>query len=187
MVINNVNDSNADNTYSTPATLFEGLYRMDGDGNLQNNKTFFKKTGRYPTIPTVYALDDSVAASFQNKINKSTYSSRWPTIASKVSELNSVFPEEYTGDLYAGRHENGWVVYNPYKVNQTASASIPFKYNTCERMDLTFSQYTAGVVKEYADQLTIYLSNYDNELDTGLKTDVINICGCTSQPTFSYT
>ncbi|MBN2685356.1 MAG: DNRLRE domain-containing protein [Pontiellaceae bacterium] len=188
VVINNVNDAwNADNTYSSPETLFEGLYRMDGDGNLRNNKTFFKKSGRYPTIPTVYALDDSVANSFQYKINKSAYSSRWPSISSKVNELNSVFPEEYTGDLYAGRHENGWVVYNPYKVNQTASASIPFKYNTCERMDLSFSQYTAGVVKEYADQLILYLSNYDNELDTGLKTDVISIYGSTAQPTFSYT
>jgi hypothetical protein len=137
---------------------------MDGDFNLRSNKTFFKKTGRYPTIPTVYQLDDAAAQSFQLKVNRSAYSSRWPTIAAKTNEFNSLFPQEYTGDLYAGRHENGWVVYNPYKTGQTASNSIPFNYNTCDHVDLTFSQYTSGVMKEYSNSVTFYLANYDNVL-----------------------
>ena len=148
VIINDVNSGSADTIYSSPDTLFEGLYRMDGDGNLLNNKTFFKKTGRYPTVPTVYQLDDAAAQSFQIKVNKSAYSSRWPTIAAKTNEFNTLFPQEYTGDLYAGRHENGWVIYNPYKTGQVASNSIPFKYNTCDHVELTFSQYTSGVMKE---------------------------------------
>jgi hypothetical protein len=186
VVINNVNTGSADTVYSSPETLFEGLYRMDGDGNLQNNKTFFKKTGRYPTVPTVYQLDDADANSFPVKVNRSTFSSRWPSIASKVTEFNSLFPQESTGDLYAGRHENGWVVYNPFKTGQTASAIIPFKYNTSEQMELTFSQYTAGVVKEFPDHLKIYLSNFDNVLETGLKTNTIKIHGASAEPTWSY-
>src|SRR5690606_33007198 len=164
VVINDINSGNANTIYSSPETLFEGLYRMDGDGNYQNNKTFFKKTGRYPTVPTVFALDDADANSFPIQVDRSAFSNRWPSVSSKVDEFESLFPEESTGDLYAGRHENGWVVYNPFKTGQIASGSIPFKYNTAERMELTFSQYTAGVVKEFADHLTIYLSNYDNEI-----------------------
>lgn len=186
VVINDVNSGSADTIYSSPETLFEGLYRMDGDGNLRDNKTFFKKTGRYPTIPTVFQLADADAQSFPVKVNRSAYASRWPTIAAKVAEFDSRFPSEYTGDIYAGRHENGWVVYNPYKTGQTASGLIPFKYNTAASMELTLSQYTAGVVKEYADRVTYYLSNYDNVLDTSLKTDVIVIRGASSRPTWSY-
>ncbi len=187
VVINNVNTGGNDTIYSSPDTMFEGLYRMDGDGNLLNNKTFFKKTGRYPTVPTVFALDDADANSFPVKVNRSAFSTRWPTVASKVAEFDSLFPQEYTGDLYAGRHENGWVVYNPYKTGQIASGSIPFKYNTADRMELTFSQYTAGVVKEFPEKLTFYLSNYDNVIDTGLKTDTIRIYGSTLEPTYSWT
>jgi hypothetical protein len=187
VIINDVNSGGADAIYSSPDTLFEELYRMDGDGNLLNNKTFFKKTGRYPTIPTVYQLDDAAAQSFQVKVNKSAYAGRWPTIATKTNEFNGLFPQEYTGDLYAGRHENAWVVYNPYKTGQTASNSIPFKYNTCDHVELTFSQYTSGVMKEYSNSVSFYLANYDNVLNTGLKTDTIKIYGSSTEPTYSYT
>ncbi|HOL32813.1 MAG TPA: glycoside hydrolase family 98 domain-containing protein, partial [Anaerohalosphaeraceae bacterium] len=186
VIINDVNSGSIDTIYSSPETLFEGLYRMDGDGNLRYNKTFFKKTGRYPTIPTVYQLDDADAQSFQVKVNRSAYSTRWPTISSKVTEFDSLFASEYTGDIYAGRHENGWVTYNPYKTGQTASGSIPFKYNTCDRMELTYSQYTGGVIKEYPDRVIFYLNNFDNVLDTGLKTNIIKIYGSSSEPTYSW-
>ena len=186
VVINNVNSGSVDTIYSSPDTLFEGLYRMDGDGNLRDNKTFYKKTARYPTIPTVYQLDDAVANSFQVQVNRSAYSSRWPSLATKTNEFNTLFPQEYTGDLYAGRHENGWVVYNPYKTGQLATNSIPFQYNTSDRVELTFSQYTAGVMKESATNLTFYLANYDNEIITGLMTNTIRIYGSTVEPTYSY-
>lgn len=186
VVVNDVNSGSVDTIYSSPETLFEGLYNVEGDGNLLNNTSFFKSTGRYPTIPTVYALADELAESFEIQVNRSDYNNRWPTVAAKVDEFESLFAEEYTGDLYAGRHENGWVVYNPFKTNQQASGSIPFKYNTSDRMELTFSQYTAGVVKEFADSLTFYLNNYDNVLDTGLKTNTITIHGSSSEPTWSF-
>jgi hypothetical protein len=186
VAINNVGSGTIDAQYSSLETLFEGLYRMDVDGNLRNNKYFFKKTGRYPTIPTVFGLDDADALSFAVQVNHSAAATRWPSIAAKTTEFNGLFPSEYTGDIYAGRHENGWVIYNPFKTGQTASGSIPFKYNTCTGMDLTLSQYTAGVVKEYSNQVTYYLGNYDNVLDTGLKTNVISIRGASAEPTWSF-
>ncbi len=186
VVVNDVNSGDDNAIYSSPQTLFEGLYRMDSDGNYENNKTPFKKTGRYPTIPTVYMLNDADANSFQVKVNKSAYNTRWPSVSSKVTELNAMFPQEYNGDLYVGRIENGWVTYNPYKTNQKASATIPFKYNTCDHMYLKYSQYTSGVVREYANKVTFYLSNYDDEVITGLKPDTIKIYGSTTEPTWSY-
>ncbi len=187
VVVNDVNSGNDDDKYSSPETLFEGLYRMNEDGNLEDNWSFFKKTGRYPTVPTVYQLNDEVANSFEITVNKSDYATRWSSISSKVDEFNDLFPQEYTGTLYAGRYENGWVTYNPYKTGRNASANIPFKYNTCEKMELTYSQYTAGVIKEYTDYLTIYLSNFDNELNPGLKTNTIKIYGSSSEPSYTIT
>jgi hypothetical protein len=186
VIINDVSSGDNNAIYSSPETLFEGLYRMDGDGNYQNNKSFFKKTGRYPSIPTVYQLRDATANSFQVQVNKSGYSTRWATLSAKQNEFNTLFPSQYTGDIYAGRHENGWVVYNPYKTNQTASGTIPFKYNTSDSIRLTLSQYTAGVIKETASLLKVYLNNYQDEFNTGLKTDVIRIYGSAAQPTFTY-
>lgn len=186
VIINDVNSGSADNIYSSPQTLFEGLYRMDGDGDYQYNKYFFKKTGRYPTIPTVYQLADTDAKSFQVQVSNSLYSTRWPTLAAKTNELNGVFPAEYTGDVYAGRLENGWVIYNPYKSNLIASASIPFKYNTCDHVDLTCSRYTSGVMKEFSNSVTFYLCNYQSDLDNTLKTDTIAIYGSTNTPSWSY-
>lgn len=187
VLIANLSSGSNQDQYSTPQTLFEGLYRMDSDGNYEFNKSFFKKTGRYPAVPVVYQLDDADANSFAVKVNKSDYATRWPSVTSKVTEFNTLFPAEYTGTLYAGRHENGWVTYNPYKTNQTATASIPFKYNTCTNMELSYSQYSAGVIKEYGNRLNVYLNNYDNVLSTGLKTDIIRVYGASAQPTWSYT
>ena len=186
VIVNDVNNSNNNETYSAPQTLFEGLYRMDNDGNYENNKMLFKKTGRYPTIPTVFQLDDTDAKSFLYKVNRSAYSTRWPSIASKVTEFNTLFPQEYTGTAYAGRHENGWVLYNPLQTGARASSSIPFKYNTCDRIDVSFAMYSTAIMKEYDNKLVFYLNNYDNVINTALKNDTIRIYGSTLEPTYTY-
>jgi len=185
VVVNDVNSGTDQDKYSTPQYLFDGLYQMSDDGTYLSNTSFFKKTGRYPSIPTVYALGDSLANTFQVKVNKSAYSTRWPSTTTKVNEFNTLFPKEYDGDIYAGRNENSWVTYNPYKTGQMAKGSIPFKYNTCDHVDLTYSQYSLGVMKEYADKVTFYLTNYDNYF-TSLKFDTIRIFGSATEPTYSF-
>ena len=175
-------DDNAQ--YCAPANLYEGLYLRDDDGNLWENQCYFKKTGRYPTIPVAFELCDEAANSFEYKINQSSFNASWGNdMPLKIGKFNRIFPEEYTGELYAGRLENGWVVYNG--LSYIRNAVIPFKYNTCDRMELAFSKYTVAVVKEYANKVTFYMSNYD----TGgfKKTDVIKIHGCTSTPSYSLT
>lgn len=185
VIINDVTSGSDQDKYSSPLNLFEGLYRMDGDGNLFDNKYWFKKSGRYPAIPTVFQLSDTDANSFQVKVNKSDYAARWPTIAAKTAEFNTLFPQEYTGDLYVGRSENGWITYNPYKENKTASATIPLKYNTCESVQLTYSHFSTGVIKEFSNKLTFYLTNFESP-NASLKTDVIKIYGASSEPTYSF-
>ena len=75
---------------------------MNGDGNYEFNNSFFKKTGRYPTIPVFSQLADATAASFQIKLNKSAYASRWPDMASKVNEFNNLFPQDTATFTRAG-------------------------------------------------------------------------------------
>jgi hypothetical protein len=190
IIVNDSTSGTADNMYSSPQSLFEGLYRMDGDGDYRANFNWMKKTGRFPTLPTCYQLADTNAQSFQLPVSNSVYSTRWPTVAAKTNELSAIFPLEYFGDIYAGRNENGWVIYNPYKTGATngqmASGSIPFKYNTCDYMNLTLAQYTAGVIREYSNSLSIYLNNYDNFINLGMRTDTISIHGCSAQPVFTW-
>ena len=176
-----------DKNYRTPAALFDGLYRHANDyGGLNgtadnhwlNNRWWMKSTGRYPTIPTMTGGLTDI----------SSYSKE-----QKVSLMNELFPEEYSGDIYAGRHENGWVTYNPYQYEDTNSGgvrtlsksasravgTIPFRYNTCTSIELDYAPYSLGIMKEYNSQVTLYLSNYEGG------EDIIKINGATVKPTYT--
>jgi len=101
----------------------------------------------------------------------------------KTRELNRVFPSEYTGDLFAGRHENTWVTYNPW--NSVKSAKVPFKYNTCENVEFTLETFATTVWKEYSDRVTFYLTKYQED---GKSTrSIIKINGATSKPSVQFT
>lgn len=186
VVINDVTPTGTsyDPGYSAPKTLFKGLYLMEEDGLQTDHHLFFKKTGRYPAIPTVAELADDLANSFGHQLKASAFiSGTWADIDYKTAQFNHIFPEEYTsGGMYAGRHENAWVAYNCYK--ETKTASIPFKYNTCEKMELAFGKYSVAAIKEYADKVDFYLTNYT---ESGTQTtDVIKIYGSTSKPSYTY-
>lgn len=193
-----LNDLEADgqdmrNPYLTPRTLFDGLYRQDLDqgGRLYENHWvdnlwWLKKTGRYPTIPQVASLVDEDAQALQY-IKVSEYAGRWGNIESKQAELDQLFPEEYKGDIYAGRMENSWMTYNPYQYDETtetmtdansgkpytgrvyhratkrASGEISLQYNTCKSLKLDYAPYSLGIVKEYPDHIDFYFQNYRNE------------------------
>lgn len=187
VVINDVasTGTNYDPGYSAPKNLFKGLYLMEEDGIQTDHHLFFKKTGRYPAIPTVAELSDDLANTFEYQLRASQFASGtgWGDISTKQSHFNALFPEEYTSDgMYAGRHENAWVVYNCYKDMKTAS--IPFKYNNCEKMELTFDKYSVAAIKEYADKIDFYLTNYTESATQA--TDVIKIYGSSSKPSYTY-
>lgn len=176
-------------SYRTPAALFDNLYRNEKDyGGLQgldanhwlNNHWWMKSTGRYPAIPNMLnagLLEDISSLSATEKQNR----------------MKQLFAEEYTGDIYAGRQENGWVTYNPYQYNdvtengirtlskstQRATGTIPFQYNTCNSVELDYAPYSLGIMKEFSDKLTFYLQNYEGG------TDIIKINGAGSKPTYT--
>lgn len=168
--------------YNTPETFYDGLYKIPGDGTYLQQNSWFKSTGRYSAVPMVYGFADEIAERIPVKVNVSDYEKRWSTEESKVKEFNSLYPEEYSGDMYVGRENNCWVAYNPFKTGQMAYASIPLKYNTCEKIDLGFTQYSTVLIKEYKNSISLYLSNYDDKREA--RTDTVSIYGFKGKPSY---
>jgi hypothetical protein len=153
-----VNDVDA----NTTDALFSNLYAMDG--MLINNRTWFKKSGRYAVIPQLYSGSAEEISLFSPGtviVKKSEYKTLWPTESQKVAQFNSLYPVVSTGDLYVSRQNNSLYAYNPWlNSNITTAASIPLKYNTCESVELSYEAHTFSVVNETSNKLEIYLNNY---------------------------
>jgi len=187
-----------DMQFSSPATLFEGLYRHEDDGNLRFNNNIFKATGRYPAVPTAFRLreGDEIAQSFRYPVLMSEFYHRWPTVQDKVDEFNENFPEQYTGNMFADIRDNTWVLHHPFQRPHTISyAVIPFQFNTAERMEVTFTHFASGVITERPDGLDVWFNNFNNrggalQRAHGVTTDplvsTLRIYGSTTQPTFTY-
>lgn len=195
-----------------PADLYTGLYEMDGQQSL--NRTWFKKTGQYPTIPVIFTNDAYETSFLSTYVTDGNYTTRWPTQDAKVNEFNGLFAPQSTGDLFVARVGNKLLTYNPYiNTDVAASASIPLKYNTASQIDLTCSAHTFGVITESDQSISVYLNNYrmdrsamwatypngvgmntpefdsvsqssiNNPTDTLLRESVLQISGCTAEPT----
>ncbi len=187
-ILDDVTSGKIDEKHSTPNSLTEGLYRMDGDGYLNDNNNFYKKTGRYVTVPQIYRVTDAIAQSDAIVVKKSEYNKRWKTVEAKVEEFNNLYPEMYTGDIYLSNYQNCWVAYNPYKSNKlTASGTAKLLYNTCDSMNLELSRYASAVISEYTDRLEIYLNNYDDNNLLEQRKNIFSISGCSSQPVYTLT
>ena len=175
-----------DNLYSSYETLFEGLYRMPNDGNLKDNFDLYKSTGRYQTIPTVYALRDDLAKTIPVQIKQSQIPSRWASIAAKQAEFNQYYPDDTEGgNSFWARNENTWFTYNPNKTGTAAGSILKLKYNTCKTLDISHSAaYGTALVNEYTDHIDIYLNNYDQK-NSGTTTDTLTIKGASSKPSYT--
>lgn len=177
-VVQDITSGSSLDQYCLPVDFFTGIGALDHDGGRENNHFYLRKTGRYPAIPVVAEFANGMSSKFETIRNQSEILNTWSTTSNKLRELNRVFPQEYTGDLFAGRNENTWVTYNPWK--DTKSANIPFKYNTCESMDLTFETFACALFREYSDKVTCYLNKYQTD---GKKTkSVITINGASARP-----
>ena len=122
-------------------------------------------------------------------MSKASRSSRWNTQTKKVNEFNTQYPEVSTGDLYVNRYRNQLVTYTPYTYlnsKKTAEAVIPLQYNSCEELQLTYSQLSSGLIREYADHIDFYLNNFRSD-STAQKSDKIVITGVTAEPSYTLT
>jgi len=192
-VINDATTGNDENKYAAWGGLYDGLYKQTdpfnrGNGQWMDNFCYFKKTGRYGTIPVCIGLYDDQAKSIPVKVYKSEYATRWTTQSRKVLEFNKYYPEVSTGDLYVNRYKNQLVTYTPYTYmnsKKTASATIPLQYNTCDQLELTWGKLSTGIVHEYADHIDFYLNNYRSDT-TAVQLDKIVVKGAVEEPTYTY-
>ena len=186
VIIQDVNSGSNDDKYCSYKTLFEGLYRADNDGNYKDNHDPYKSTGRYQTIPTVYALVDDLAKSIPVQIKQSTIASRWGSISAKQAEFNKLYPDSYYANCYVANNQNTWITYYNSKVSDgDRGAQFNLKYNTCKSLDIKHQLYGSALINEYSDHINVYMNNYDEDASTTLKTESITIAGASSKPTFT--
>lgn len=194
VVINDVNAGTDEDKYAAWGDLYDGLYKQDdpfnkGNGQWMDNYCYFKKTGRYATIPVCLELTDDLAKSIPVQVKKTEYKTRWSNQAAKVAEFNAQYPEVSTGDLFVARTANQLVAYTPYSYlnkKTTAQGTIPLQYNTCDEMTLNFNKLSGGLVREYGNHIDFYLNNFRTDTTTALD-DIITIKGATSKPSYTLT
>lgn len=192
-VVNDVTSGNDEQKYAAWGDLYDGLYKQDdpmnrGNGQWMNNFCYFKKTGRYRTIPVTIGLYDQLARTIPVKVNKSSYSSRWSSITSKVAEFNRRYPEVSKGDLFVSRHGNQLITYTPYSYfngKRSATGAVPLLYNTCDSLILTLGMLGSGAVREYSDHIDFYLNNYRTDTTANVIERIV-IKGVASQPTYTF-
>ena len=191
VVVNNVTSGNDENKYATWGDLYDGLYKQTdpfnmGNGQWMNNCCYFKSTGRYGTIPMVNGLYDDLAKSIPVQVRKSAYTTRWSTQKKKVNEFDKQYEQVSTGDLFVNRFRNQLVTYTPYSYlngKQTASASIPLLYNTCDSLLLTYGKLSSSVIHETAEGISLYLNNYRSDTTT-VQTDMVSVVGAKERPSY---
>ena len=180
---NNVSSGSDENKYAVWSSLYDGLYKQSdpfnrGNGQWMDNLCYFKKTGRYGTIPLVIGFYDDVAKAIPQQLKKSTYQSTSQT--KKVKDFNEQYPEVSTGDLFVNRYRNHLVTYTPYTYlnkKKRAEADIPLRYNTCDSLKLNYGKLSSGHIREYADSIVLYLNNYRSDSTSAKQTDTIIVTG----------
>ena len=191
-IVNDLSSGSDEDKYAAWGNLYDGLYKQTdpfnrGNGQWMDNLCYFKKTGRYATIPVCLELYDDMAKQIPVQVLKSKRTSRWSSIQKKVDEFNARYPEISTGDLFVARQQNQLVTYTPYSYlnkKTTAEGRIPLLYNTCDSLILNYGKLSSGLVREYADSLLIYLNNYRTDTTRAVK-DIITVKGATAEPTFT--
>ena len=189
---NNVSSGNDENKYAAWGNLYDGLYKQTdpfnrGNGQWMDNLCYFKKTGRYGTIPLVIGFYDDVAKAIPVQLKKSAY--QGTSQSKKVSDFNAQYPVVSKGDLFVNRYRNHLVTYTPYSYlnkKKSATADIPLLYNTCDSLKLTYGKLSSGHIREYADHIEFYLNNYRSD-SIAQQTDVIVVTGVTAEPTCTMT
>ncbi len=189
VVVQNVNDGSDEDRYAAWGDLYDGLYKQTdpfnpGNGQWMDNYCYFKSTGRYGAIPIAPMLNDSLAQAIPTQVKKTARNSVWSSQTQKRQKFNAAYPAVSEGDLFVARYRNQLVTYTPYTYlnkKKTASAQIPLQYNTCERLDLSYGKLSSGLVREWADSITVYLNNYRSDTTTMVE-DRIAVVGAIGEP-----
>ena len=199
VIVNNVTSGSDEEKYASWGTLYDGLYKQDdpansassygwNNGQMMSNMCYFKKTGRYGTIPIVPELYDALSKTIPLKAAKSTYASRWNNVNTKTAEFNNRYPELSKGDLFVTRMKNQLICYTPYTYlnkNKEATGQIPLLYNTCDSLKLTLGKLGSATVREFSNHMDFYFNNFRTDTTT-MVTETIVISGAKEEPTYTY-
>ena len=90
-----------------------------------------------PTIPQVY--DNDGAAAERKRVRNMTNVGL--EVEDKVNELNRLFPEEYTSDIYAAHAENTWMTYNPYQYQDKTVNGVRSRHISLRERKVIFLFY----------------------------------------------
>lgn len=192
-IVNDVKTGSTEDQYAVWGDLYDGLYKQNdpfnrGNGQWMDNFCYFKKTGRYGTIPMVIGFYDDAAKAIPVQVKKSQRNSVWNTIAKKTAAFNEQYPEVSKGDLFVERFKNQLVTYTPYTYLNTkrrATGSLPLLYNTCDSLTLSYGKLSSGIIREYADHIDCYLNNFRSDT-TSSQRDSIIVKGASAEPTYTF-
>ena len=179
-VVNHPAPSKADMLAKTKA-IIHGNFTSMNNGNffvglnteMAQSPTY--TTGRYGNIPAVPSVISSNV--LQSKLAGTGIEiveqgdTRLSSTANKISYFNSLYPAEYSGDIFAQRLNNRWFVYN-YKyntnVNQTAQQMTLLNTEASGQewtADATLEPHTSLVLEGSRNTVSVKLNNYRTNKD----------------------
>ena len=191
-ILANTSSGSDEDKYASWGSLYDGLYKQNdptnpGNGQWMENRCYFKKTGRYRTIPLCIEMYDDIAKTIPMKINRATAKSNWANIKTKTALFDKYYPKMSTGDLFVSRVQNQLITYTPYTYlnnKRTATGRMPLLYNSCDSLTMTLGMLGSGIVREYSDHIDFYLNNYRSD-STAVVTETITIIGASAEPSFT--
>ena len=133
-------------------------------GNLSSRKDLHTNvTSADQTLPTHitgrYGLLPAVPASTTLSPELEDLAVRLSDIPSdKLGFLNEYYPETYTGDAFAQKVHDSWIVYNS-NVNKDIDQSALVAVNDYN-VELDLTPHTMAIMEETNDVLSVYLNNY---------------------------
>lgn len=162
-IVNDITSGNK-SPYVTPKNLFDGLYRFNIDqggvtygAGWQDQRWWTKKSGRYPAIPQVYNILDTLAQGL-TCIKASTLSTRWPNTNAKIQELSQLFQPVSSGEAFVAKAGDTYVTYNPYQYSESVIDDKRVFTNAVKFVTGNIDSLTIAD----GGTVSIYLNNYRN-------------------------
>ncbi|XCB29806.1 glycoside hydrolase family 98 domain-containing protein [Arcanobacterium hippocoleae] len=126
--------------------------------NMDDESLFTYSTGRYgliPAVPQNFVLRNPVKAK-ELPVSEITDNS------ARIQKFNELYPETYTGNAYAEKVNNTWVLYNSI-VNGDAASNKPQNAKIDAggiMVDVTMQPHTFTYLDKIDGGIEVYLNNY---------------------------
>ncbi|WP_168120552.1 glycosyl hydrolase family 98 C-terminal domain-containing protein [Paenibacillus sp. HB172176] len=149
-------------------SFFKGLYERQPDANSNSGLWYWlRTTGRYGMIPQIpkYA-PTSVLAQFPNVMDLTSYNANYTNEATKKAYFDTLYSSVYSGDAFAEKNNNDWLVYNThYTSNTNESATLPLTGGSyfSQLAFTTLTPHTWAMIDDNGSSMDILLNNYRSD------------------------